>query len=50
MGVGADGTTIVDPAVNQYENCLRCHGYSAGKDVEQIVYGYLPGRPRRLIR
>ena len=22
---GLDGVTILQPAVNQYENCLRCH-------------------------
>ncbi len=30
-------------SVNQYENCLRCHGYSAGKPINRI-YGYLPLR------
>ncbi len=39
----ADGTTVLTPAVNQYENCLRCHGASAGKQV-QPVYGYFPVR------
>jgi len=29
--------------VNQYENCLRCHGYSAGKAVNP-VFGYMPAR------
>ena len=43
VGVGINGITIVDPAGNQYENCLRCHGYSAGK-VSNPVYGYLPVR------
>ena len=42
-GVSADGTTIVNPAVNQYENCLRCHGNSSGKLVNP-VFGYLPVR------
>ena len=43
-GISAtDGTTVVDPAVNQYENCLRCHGNSAGKQVKPI-YGYSPVR------
>jgi len=42
-GVSADGTTIVNPAVNQYENCLRCHGNSAGK-VANPVFGYAPVR------
>ena len=43
IGVGVDGSTLVDPAVNQYETCLRCHGYSAGKVINP-VYGYLPSR------
>ena len=43
QGVGIDGTTVVDPAVNQYQNCLRCHGYSAGKATNP-VYGYSPAR------
>ena len=31
-GISAtDGITIVDPSVNQYDNCLRCHGTSSGK-------------------
>ncbi len=38
-----DGTTVLTPAVNQYENCLRCHGMSAGKQVLPI-YGYFPNR------
>jgi predicted CXXCH cytochrome family protein len=42
-GVSADGTTIVNPAVNQYENCLRCHGNSSGKAANP-VFGYLPLR------
>jgi len=43
-GVSAiDGVTILTPAVNQYENCLRCHGTSAGKQV-LAKYGYLPTR------
>lgn len=36
-----DGTTVLNPAVNQYENCLRCHGTSSGKQV-LAVFGYLP--------
>lgn len=41
-GISAiDGTSVIDPAVNQFENCLRCHGTSAGKQVKPI-YGYLP--------
>ncbi|HWT65643.1 MAG TPA: cytochrome c3 family protein [Terracidiphilus sp.] len=43
-GISAsDGTTILTPAVNQYENCLRCHGTSSGKQVMPI-YGYFPNR------
>ena len=38
-----DGVTVLTPAVNQYENCLRCHGTSTGKQT-QIVFGYLPTR------
>src|SRR5215472_18005542 len=31
-GISAsDGHSVVSPAVNQYENCLRCHGSSTGK-------------------
>jgi len=29
--------------VNEYENCLRCHGTSAGKTVNPM-FGYLPAR------
>ncbi len=39
----ADGTTVLEPAANQYENCLRCHGSSPGKQSLQI-YGYAPLR------
>jgi len=35
--------TVVNPVVNQYENCFRCHGSSSGKAV-QALYGYLPVR------
>jgi predicted CXXCH cytochrome family protein len=43
-GVNAtDGVTAVDPAVNQYETCLRCHGTSSGKKA-LTVFGYLPVR------
>ncbi|HYN15204.1 MAG TPA: cytochrome c3 family protein [Terriglobales bacterium] len=42
VGVSAtDGTTVINPAVNQYENCLRCHGSSPGKQAP-VAYGYLP--------
>jgi predicted CXXCH cytochrome family protein len=43
QGVGVDGITVVNPMVNQFENCLRCHGYSSGK-ASNPVYGYLPAR------
>ncbi len=43
-GVSAtDGVTEVDPAVNQYETCLRCHGTSTGKQT-LAVFGYAPLR------
>jgi predicted CXXCH cytochrome family protein len=40
---GLDGVSVVNPAVNQFENCLRCHGSSTGKMVNP-VFGYLPTR------
>jgi predicted CXXCH cytochrome family protein len=44
VGVSAaDGVTVLNPAVNQYENCLRCHGSSAGKVVSS-TFGYTPVR------
>ncbi len=43
-GVSAtDGTSSVNPAVNQYETCLRCHGTSPGKQ-SLTVFGYMPVR------
>ena len=43
-GISAmDGKTLVSPAVNQYENCLRCHGANTGKKLS-INSGYLPFR------
>ena len=43
-GISAtDGVTPLTPAINQYENCLRCHGTSLGKVVLPI-YGYSPIR------
>ena len=43
-GINAsDGVSALAPAINQYENCLRCHGTSSGKQVLPI-YGYLPVR------
>lgn len=40
----ADGVTVLDPAINQFENCLRCHGTSAGKMTNPAQFGYLPVR------
>jgi len=43
-GISAlDGVSILSPAVNQFENCLRCHGTSAGKLLNPL-YGYHPLR------
>src|SRR5208283_21572 len=43
-GISAsDGVTLLSPAINQFENCLRCHGASVGKQVLPI-YGYFPVR------
>jgi predicted CXXCH cytochrome family protein len=39
-----DGRSVVFPAANQYENCLRCHGTSTGKNDRPTVFGYLPRR------
>jgi len=39
----ADGVTQVNPAVDQFEICLRCHGTSSGKQVLPI-FGYAPLR------
>jgi len=42
-GISAtDGITVVNPSVNQYENCLRCHGNSTGKMTIPATFGYLP--------
>jgi predicted CXXCH cytochrome family protein len=44
IGVSAaDGVTVIDPATDQYEVCLRCHGTSSGKQVLPI-FGYAPLR------
>jgi predicted CXXCH cytochrome family protein len=44
VGISAtDGVTVMNPAVNQYETCLRCHGTSTGKQT-QAIFGYLPAR------
>lgn len=43
-GISAsDGISALTPAVNQYENCLRCHGSGSGKQVLPI-YGYFAVR------
>jgi predicted CXXCH cytochrome family protein len=43
-GVSAvDGVTVLTPATNQFENCLRCHGTGPGKQ-RQLIYGYSPIR------
>ena len=43
-GVSAsDGVTVLIPAVNQFENCFRCHGTGAGKQ-RLLIYGYSPSR------
>lgn len=39
----SDGTTVLTPAINQFETCLRCHGTGPGKQ-RQLVYGYSPMR------
>lgn len=45
VGISAsDGQTVVYPANNQYENCLRCHGTSTGKAENVALFGYLPSR------
>jgi predicted CXXCH cytochrome family protein len=44
VGISAtDGRSVVYPANNQYENCLRCHGASTGKTTP-TQFGYLPNR------
>jgi predicted CXXCH cytochrome family protein len=43
-GVAADGSKLATAATMQYENCLRCHGASTGKQALPTVYGYLPSR------
>lgn len=41
-GVDANGTVLA-AAVNQYENCLRCHGTSSDKSAPP-QFGYMPAR------
>ena len=43
-GINAsDGVSALTPAINQYENCLRCHGASTGKQT-LTIYKYIPTR------
>ncbi len=43
-GISAsDGVSVLTPSINQYDNCLRCHGTSTGKQV-QPIFGYFPVR------
>ncbi len=45
VGVSAaDGNTVLKPAINQYEVCLRCHGASTGKGTGTTDFGPLPRR------
>lgn len=37
-----DGTSVLNPAANQYQNCLRCHGTSSGTPLPG--FGYEPQR------
>lgn len=41
LGVSSEGT--ITKAVYQYENCLRCHSTSGGKE-SLPTYGYMPAR------
>jgi len=44
VGVSAlDGITVLTPAINQYETCLRCHGTGPGKQ-RLAIFGYSPMR------
>lgn len=44
VGISAtDSVSVLNPSINEYENCLRCHGTSAGKTTN-AAYGYLPSR------
>jgi hypothetical protein len=42
-GAGTDGIALAASATKEYENCLRCHGASSGKQALS-VFGYLPAR------
>lgn len=39
----SDGVTVLTPAVNQYQVCLRCHGESS-RSTTPTSYGYTPVR------
>jgi predicted CXXCH cytochrome family protein len=39
--LASDGVTVLTPAQNQFDNCLRCHGTSTGKPTTS-AFGYLP--------
>lgn len=41
-GIAMDGSQV-KVAANQYENCLRCHAISVGKQ-NLSIYGYMPAR------
>lgn len=43
FGVASDGSTLTGSATRQFENCLRCHGNSSGKQALSS-FGYLPAR------
>jgi len=44
VGISAtDGVSVVNPAINQYENCLRCHGTNTAARAK-TNFGYLPFR------
>lgn len=45
MGISEkDGVTLLRPAQNQFETCLRCHGAKSNKIVNTAKYGYDPVR------
>lgn len=41
--LASDGVSLISPALNQYDNCLRCHGTSTGKPTSS-AFGYVPTR------
>ena len=51
LGINAsDGTSVLTPAVNQYENCLRCHGTSSANKFCPSMDIFRCGRFRAAIR